>query len=81
MEIFQAEGHPISTQSLRRKVINPSRCLSATFCSLYLHGKRCDRKRIVANVEPMVRFELTTLRLQGGCSATELHRHEELPHH
>lgn len=27
------------------------------------------------HLEPMVRVELTTYRLRGGCSATELHRH------
>lgn len=26
-------------------------------------------------MEPLVRFELTTVRLQGGCSTTELKRH------
>src|SRR5688500_4049222 len=29
--------------------------------------------------EPMVRFELTACRLRGGCSATELHRHNITP--
>ena len=31
-------------------------------------------------MEPLVRFELTTVRLQGGCSTTELKRHSnEVP--
>ena len=29
--------------------------------------------------EPMVRVELTTYRLRGGCSATELHRRRPMP--
>ena len=28
-------------------------------------------------MEPLVRFELTTVRLQGGCSTTELKRHDK----
>ena len=34
---------------------------------------RIDLERVM--MEPLVRFELTTVRLQGGCSTTELKRH------
>ena len=57
------------SKAARRKFMgtsNGARLIKAT-------RSRIDLERVM--MEPLVRFELTTVRLQGGCSTTELKRH------
>ena len=57
------------SKAARRKFMgtsNGARLIKAT-------RSRVDLERVM--MEPLVRFELTTVRLQGGCSTTELKRH------
>ena len=63
------------SKAARRKFMgtsNGARLIKAT-------RSRIDLERVM--MEPLVRFELTTVRLQGGCSTTELKRHgDEVVH-
>ena len=57
------------SKAARRKFMgtsNGARLIKAT-------RSRIDLERVM--MEPLVRFELTTVRLQGGCSTTELKIH------
>src|SRR5579863_2035526 len=60
----------------RRVVITPNFARPPAFLGVFLLLTIPDEKRNAANMEPTVRFELTTPRLQGGRSATELCRRD-----